>query len=59
MKLEDARLMYSNDYDLGEYFRSNYEEIEDLNREVVKEMLKEIPNNYMLGSPVRHALNEG
>lgn len=59
MKLEDAKLMYSNDYDLGEYFRSNYSEVEDLHHENVNELIKEYPNNYKLGEVVRHRLNEG
>ena len=58
MKLEDAKLMYSNDYDLGEYFRSNYSEVENLNHENAKELVKKYPNNYRLGAKVRHILNE-
>ena len=58
MKLENVRLMYSNDYDLGEYFRNNYSEVEDLNHENVKELINECPNNYKLGEVVRHRLNE-
>ena len=59
MKLENVKLKYSNDYDLGEYFRSNYSEVEDLNHENVKELINEYPNNYKLGEVVRHSLNEG
>ena len=58
MKLENVKLKYSNDYDLGEYFRSNYSEVEDLNHENVKELINEYPNNYKLGEVVRHRLNE-
>jgi hypothetical protein len=59
MKLEDARLMYSNDYDLGEYVRCNYKDVDDLNdKENVKEMLNSHPNDSKLGAYIRNSLNE-
>lgn len=43
---------YPNDYDLGEYLRSTYQN--DLNASIeILEMIKNYPNNYELGKAFR------
>jgi hypothetical protein len=48
-KLLDIARKYPNDYDLGEYLRSTYQNDLNASGEIL-EMIKNHPNNYKLGA---------
>ncbi len=54
----DIRVKYSNDHDLGKYFRLNFHLIEELSMNESMQIIKDTPNDYLLGAYIRHRLNE-
>jgi hypothetical protein len=52
-KLLDIARKYPNDYDLGEYLRSTYQNDLNASGEIL-EMIKNHPNNYKLGQAFRN-----
>ena len=53
MNLVEAIKKYPNDYDLGQYFSTNYDSLDDFNQYMGPRIINEYPNHYELGNYLR------
>ncbi|HRT03276.1 MAG TPA: hypothetical protein P5513_05000 [Candidatus Diapherotrites archaeon] len=53
MTLKEVINIFPNDYDLGEFFASNYNSLDDINHLLGISIIMDHPNYYELGSYLR------
>lgn len=59
MTLKENLKKYPNDFDLGKFFFSYYQVLDDINEKLSSKIIKEHPNYYELGAYLRNKLNLG
>ena len=59
MTLKEVKKKYPNDYNLGNFIRFHFEEINDLISYEIKIIIKNHPNDASLGNYMRHKYNGG
>jgi len=54
MTLQEVKLKFPNDYDLGTYVRDHYKEIEGVATFQVQQLVQKYTNNFLLGERMRN-----